>query len=46
MHGNNIPIANISEAVGHTIDVHLKKLRTVQTQRDGRPRGSGHRLTY
>ena len=24
MHGNNIPIANISEAMGHTIEVHLK----------------------
>ena len=24
MHGTNIPIANISEAMGHTIDVHLK----------------------
>ena len=24
MHANNIPIANISEAMGHTIEVHLK----------------------
>ena len=24
MHGANIPVANISEAMGHTIDVHLK----------------------
>ena len=24
MHASNIPIANISEAMGHTIEVHLK----------------------
>ena len=24
MHAANIPIANISEAMGHTIEVHLK----------------------
>ena len=24
MHANNVPIANISEAMGHTIEVHLK----------------------
>ena len=24
MHAANVPISNISEAMGHTIDVHLK----------------------
>ena len=24
MHASNVPIANISEAMGHTFDVHLK----------------------
>ena len=24
MHAANIPIANISEAMGHTVEVHLK----------------------
>ena len=31
MHANNIPIANISEAMGHTIEVHLKSYARFKT---------------
>ena len=31
IHANNIPIANISEAVGRIIEVHLKSYARFQT---------------
>ena len=31
MHAANIPVANISEAMGHTIDVHLKSYARFKT---------------